>query len=71
VGGASDNDYECQQHFSQIIQESANILDSIVGSLESDTALCTSGRSGAAKGIALFLPLGIPTKPPDCEPCLL
>src|SRR6266849_3967529 len=35
---------------------------------ESDTALWTSGRSGAAQGIALFLPLGIPTKPPDREP---
>jgi hypothetical protein len=30
-GGASGYDYECQQHLSQIIQESVNILEAIVG----------------------------------------
>jgi len=53
VGGASDNDYECQQHFSQIIQKSATILESIVGAPANLTPLF--GRVG---GVAL--PRGLP-----------
>jgi hypothetical protein len=71
MGGPVTTYDECQQHFSQIIQEPTTILGSVVGPLESDTTLWTSGRSGAAKGIVLFLSLGIPTKPPDREPVFM
>jgi len=59
VGGDSDYDYECQQHFSQIIQKSATIR-SLSWSPANLTPLfgrVDEWASGAAKGIALFLPL--------------
>ncbi len=62
MGGASDNDYECQQHFSQIIQESANILESIVGSLESDTLLLDESAAWRCQGDCPVPAAGNPNK---------